>query len=171
MCRVRGAQHHARRLGKISEGRNACCQKSVIGCAHCTLRTDHDTLIMPVPLEQARQLLSGLRQDLLNQNTADGERRQTRVQPEHLRALAWAIGAGRRFPYLEGVRKQKLISLGLPLCFVVPGCLLPQAGAGPPPPVPGQPQGVGAALAHAEQAGSSGQLLSALRPLAPIPSR
>jgi hypothetical protein len=129
-----GAQDYARRAGKIREGRNASYEQSVIGRGGYTLRTDDGTLIMRVPLEQARemmrfrralarQLLSGLKQDVLKESTADVERRQIRVQPEHLRALAWAIGAGRRFPYEEGVRTQKLISLGLLLCCVAPGVI------------------------------------------------
>ena len=129
-----GAQDYARRAGKIREGRNACYEQSVIGRGGYTLRTTDGTLIMRVPLEQARemmrfrralarQLLSGLKEDVLKESTADVERRQIRVQPEHLRALALAIGSGRRFPYEEGVRKQKLISLGLLLCCVAPGVI------------------------------------------------
>jgi hypothetical protein len=71
----------------------------------------------------ARKLLSGLKEDVLKESTADVERRQIRVQPEHLRALAWAIGSGRRFPYEEDVGKQKLISLGLAFLGVVPGVI------------------------------------------------
>ena len=129
-----GAQDYARRAGRIREGRNACYEQSVIGRGGYTLRTTDGTLIMRVPLVQARgmlrfrralarKLLTGLKEDVLKESTADVERRQIRVQPEELRALAWAIGAGRRFPYEEGVRKQKLISLGLLLCCVVPGVI------------------------------------------------
>ena len=129
-----GAQDYARRAGRISEGRNACYEQSVIGRGGYTLRSTDGALIMRVPLEQARemlrfrralarQLLTGLKEDVLKESTADVERRQIRVQPEHLRALAWAIGSGRRFPYEEGMRKQKLISLGLLLCCVAPGVI------------------------------------------------
>ncbi len=129
-----GAQDYARRLGKIREGRNACYEQSVIGRGGYTLRTTDGTLIMRVPLVQAREmlrfrralarkLLTGLKEDVLKESTADVERRQIRVQPEHLRALAWAIGSGRRFPYEEGMGKQKLISLGLVLLGVVPGVI------------------------------------------------
>jgi len=129
-----GAQDYARRAGRIREGRNACYEQSVIGRGGYPLRTTDGSLIMRVPLVQARgmlrfrralarKLLTGLKEDVLKESTADVERRQIRVQPEELRALAWAIGAGRRFPYEEGVRKQKLISLGLLLCCLVPGVI------------------------------------------------
>jgi hypothetical protein len=129
-----GAQDYARRAGKIREGRNACYEQSVIGRGGYTLRTDDGSLIMRVPLVQAREmlrfrralarkLLSGMKEDVLRESTLDVERRQIRVQPEHLRALAWAIGTGRRFPYEEGLRKHQLISLGLLCCCLVPGVI------------------------------------------------
>ena len=129
-----GAQDYARRLGKIREGRNACYEQSVIGRGGYALRTTDGSLIMRVPLVQARemlrfrralarQLLAGLKEDVLKESTADVERRQIRVQPEHLRALAWAIGAGRRYPYETALIKEKLTSLALLLCFVLPGVI------------------------------------------------
>ncbi len=129
-----GAQDYARRAGKIREGRNASYEQSVIGRGGYTLRSADGSLIMRVPLVQARemlrfrralarQLLSGLKEDVLKESTLDVERRQIRVQPERLRALAWAIGTGRRFPYEEGARKKKFITLGLLLCGVVPGVI------------------------------------------------
>ena len=129
-----GAQDYARRAGKIREGRNASYEQSVIGRGGYTLRTDDGGLIMRVPLVQAREmlrfrralardLLKDLKQDVLKESTLDVERRQIRVQPERLRALAWAIGTGRRFPYEENVRRRKWVLVGLLLCGVVPGVI------------------------------------------------
>jgi hypothetical protein len=129
-----GAQDFARRSGLIREGRNASYETSVIGRSGYTLRTADGELIMRVPLEQAREmlrfrralarkLLQDLKEDVLKDSTTDVERRQIRVQPEHLRALAWAIGTGRRYPYERPAIKEKLISLALLLCFVLPGVI------------------------------------------------
>jgi hypothetical protein len=129
-----GAQDYARQQGLLSDGRTACYEQSVLGRGGYTLRTSSGDLITRVPLVQAREmlrfrralardLLADLKQDVLKESTADVERRQIRVQPEPLRALAWAIGSGRRFPYEEGVRKEKLISLLLLFCCVVPGVI------------------------------------------------
>ncbi|QVL52358.1 MAG: hypothetical protein KFB97_13135 [Cyanobium sp. M30B3] len=129
-----GAQDYARRLGKIREGRNACYEQSAIGRGGYTLRTAEGTLIQRVPLVQAREmlrfrralareLLKDLKEDVLKESTLDVERRQIRVQPERLRALAWAIGTGRRFPYEEGVKRRQWILWGLLLCGVVPGVI------------------------------------------------
>jgi hypothetical protein len=129
-----GAQDYARRLGKIREGRNACYEQSAIGRGGYTLRTADGSLITRVPLVQAREmlrfrralareLLKDLKEDVLKESTTDVERRQIRVQPERLRALAWAIGTGRRFPYDEGEKRRKWILLGLLLCGLVPGVI------------------------------------------------
>lgn len=129
-----GAQDYARRLGKIREGRNACYEQSVIGRGGYTLRTADGSLIMRVPLVQAREmlrfrralareLLKDLKEDVLKESTLDVERRQIRVQPERLRALAWAIGTGRRFPYEEGVRRRRWILWALLLCGLLPGVI------------------------------------------------
>jgi hypothetical protein len=129
-----GAQDYARRSGKIREGRNACYEQSVMGRGGYTLRSPDGSLIMRVPLVQAREmlrfrralareLLKDLKQDVLKESTLDVERRQIRVQPERLRALAWAIGTGRRFPYEEGVKRRRWILLGLLLCGLVPGVI------------------------------------------------
>ena len=127
-----GAQDYARRAGKIREGRNACYEQSVIGRSGYTLRTADGSLIMRVPLVQAREmlrfrralareLLKDLKEDVLKESTADVERRQIRVQPERLRALAWAIGTGKRFPYEENVKRRRWILWALLLCGLVPG--------------------------------------------------
>lgn len=129
-----GAQDFARRAGVIREGRNASYQTSVIGRSGYTLRTAEGGLIMRVPLEQAREmlrfrrdlarrLLRGMPEEVLRESSADVERRQIRVQPEHLRALAWAIGSGRRYPHERALIKEKLISLALLLCFLLPGVI------------------------------------------------
>jgi hypothetical protein len=129
-----GAQDYARRSGKIRQGRNACYEQSVLGRARYILRSADGGLIMRVPLEQAREmlrfrralareLLKNLKEDVLKESTLDVERRQIRVQPERLRALAWAIGTGKRFPYEEGVRRRRWIVLGLLLCGLVPGVI------------------------------------------------
>ena len=127
-----GAQDFARREGKIRVGRNASYDTSVIGRGGYSLRSADGALIMRVPLAQARdmlrfrralarRLLKGMTEEVLHESTADVEQRQIRLQPEHLRALAWAIGTGRRFPYQEGLWKHRLISVALLPFFVLPG--------------------------------------------------
>jgi hypothetical protein len=129
-----GAQDYVRQQGLLKTGKNACFEQSNLGHSAYTLRTAGGELIARVPLAHAREmqhfrralarrLLSELKEDVLKDSTADVERRQIRVQPEQLRALAWAIGSGRRFPYEEGVKKKKVISVLLLFCCVVPGVI------------------------------------------------
>jgi hypothetical protein len=49
------------------------------------------------------------------------ERRKVRLQKAEVRALSWAIGSGRRFPYPPDENREGLITLALLLCCLVPG--------------------------------------------------
>lgn len=129
-----GAQDYARGQGKIGEGRNACYEKSTIGRGGYVLRTADGSLIMRVPLEHAREmlrfrralareLLKDLKQEILKESPLAVENRQIRIQPEHLRALSWAIGTGKRFPYEEGTKRRWWILRALLLCGVIPGII------------------------------------------------
>lgn len=127
-----GAQDFARQQGALAEGRLASFEHSVVGRSSYTLRDANDKIISRVALvdaramlsfrrQLARQLLSGVKVEILKESTVQVERRQIRLQKEQVRALSWAIGAGRRFPYPPSETRQGLITLGLLLCCLVPG--------------------------------------------------
>ncbi|MFO0105360.1 MAG: hypothetical protein ACK516_08775, partial [Cyanobium sp.] len=42
-------------------------------------------------------------------------------QKAEVRALSWAIGTGRRFPFPPSENREGLITLGLLLCCLIPG--------------------------------------------------
>jgi hypothetical protein len=66
-------------------------------------------------------VLGKLKVEIMKGSHTQVERRQIRLQGDQIRALAWAIGDGRRFPYQGSKTKQALITLVLLLCCVVPG--------------------------------------------------
>jgi hypothetical protein len=127
-----GAQDVARQQGKLSEGLFASFDTSVIGKSSYALKTPDGLLIARVPLAEARQML-GYRRELTRRlmkkvkvevrkgSTATVERRQIRLQDEEVRALAWAISEGKRFPYEGSETTRGLITLALLLCCLVPG--------------------------------------------------
>jgi hypothetical protein len=127
-----GAQDFARQQGTLAEGQVASFEHSVLGRSSYALRDAREKLIARVALNDARamlsfrrqlarQLLSSVKVEILKESTVVVERRQIRLQKEQVRALAWAIGAGRRFPYPPSENRQGLITLGLLLCGLIPG--------------------------------------------------
>jgi hypothetical protein len=127
-----GAQDYARQQGSLAEGQVASFEHSVVGRSSYALRDANEKLIARVALNDARgmlsfrrqlarQLLSSVKVEILKESTVVVERRQIRLQKEQVRALAWAIGAGRRFPYPPSETRQGLITLGLLLCCLIPG--------------------------------------------------
>ena len=126
------AQDFARQEGSLAEGDRASFECSVLGRHSYTLRDEDDVLITRVPLRDAREMLS-YRRELARQMMVEAkvqprsergqplERRKVRLQKAEVRALSWAIGSGRRFPYPPKENREGLITLALLLCCVVPG--------------------------------------------------
>lgn len=126
------AQDFARQDGSLAEGDRASFECSVLGRHSYTLRDENDDLIARVPLREARAMLS-YRRELARQMMVEAkvqtraekgqplERRKVRLQKAEVRALSWAIGSGRRFPYPPDENRQGLITLALLLCCLVPG--------------------------------------------------
>jgi hypothetical protein len=127
-----GAQDFARQEGSLAEGDRASFERSVLGPHSYTLRDDNDDLISRVPLREAREMLS-YRRELARQMMVEAkvqpkaekgqplERRKVRLQKAEVRALSWAIGSGRRFPYPPRENREGLITLALLLCCLLPG--------------------------------------------------
>ena len=127
-----GAQDVARQQGKMAEGRFASYDTSVIGRSSYALKTNEGLLIARVALTEAREMLSYRRElarrlmkkvkvEVTKGSTLSVERQQIRLQDEEVRALAWAIGEGKRFPYEGSETKRGLITLALLLCCLLPG--------------------------------------------------
>jgi hypothetical protein len=126
------AQDCARQEGSLAEGDRASFERSVLGRHSYTLRDENDDLITRVPLRDAREMLS-FRRELARQLMVDAkvqprsekgqplERRKVRLQKAEVRALSWAIGTGRRFPFPPKENREGLITLALLLLCVVPG--------------------------------------------------
>jgi hypothetical protein len=127
-----GAQDAARQQGKIPDGVFASFEKSSINARNYTLKTAEGKLIARIPLTEAREMmrfrravarkaLGKVKVEFMKESTASVERRQLRVQDESIRALAWAIGAGRRFPIPRDEERKMMVLVGLLLCCVLPG--------------------------------------------------
>lgn len=127
-----GAQDFARQNGALAEGVSASFDESVLGRSSYALKTADGRLLSRVPLTEARAMLAFRRQlarqllgskkvEIFSDSSVGVERRQIRIQKEEVRALAWAIGAGRRFPYQSSETRHGLITLALLLCCVIPG--------------------------------------------------
>ena len=126
------AQDFARQEGSLAEGDRASFECSVLGRHSYTLRDENDALITRVPLRDARAMLS-FRRELARQLMVDAkvhsrsekgqplERRKVRLQKAEVRALSWAIGTGRRFPFPPKENREGLITLALLLCCLIPG--------------------------------------------------
>jgi hypothetical protein len=126
------AQDFARQEGSLAEGDRASFERSVLGRHSYTLRDENDALITRVPLRETRAMLS-FRRELARQLMVDAkvqprsekgqplERRKVRFQKAEVRALSWAIGTGRRFPFPPRENREGLITLALLLCCLIPG--------------------------------------------------
>jgi hypothetical protein len=126
------AQDFARQQGSLTEGDRASFECSVLGRHSYTLRDENDELITRVALSDARAMLR-FRRELARQIMADAkvqprsekgqplDRRMVKLQKAEVRALSWAIGSGRRFPFPPDENRQGLITLALLLCCLIPG--------------------------------------------------
>jgi hypothetical protein len=126
------AQDFARQAGSLAEGDRASFERSVLGRLSYTLRNDNDQLITRVPLrdaramlsfrrELARQLMVGSKVQARSEKGQPLERQKVRLQKAEVRALSWAIGTGRRFPFPPDENREGLITLALLLCCLIPG--------------------------------------------------
>lgn len=126
------AQDFARQRGILAEGERASFDRSVLGRLSFTLRNDKDELITRVPLHDARAMLSfrrNLARELMVSSKVQAraekgqplERHKVRLQKAEVRALSWAIGTGRRFPFPPDENREGLITLALLLCCLIPG--------------------------------------------------
>lgn len=126
-----GAQDFARKEGSLAEGQRASFERSVAGRNSYTLRDEAETLISRVSFMNARAMLSFRRQlarqllstkaEVTKESSVQVEWRTVRLQKDEIRALSWAIGSGRRFPYPPSENRAGLITLALLLCGLVPG--------------------------------------------------
>ena len=131
------AQDVARRQGALSEGIFASFEESSLSKTSYALRSVEGQMIARIPISEAREILSFRRKVarklLQEQQGASGgfsagmglsqgmNKQQVRMQGEKVRALAWAISSGRRFPYAGSAQRQWIITGLLLLCCVVPG--------------------------------------------------
>lgn len=124
----------ARNRGDLQEGVRVPAEACRFSRHSVALCKADGRLISRVPLNEARRTLAFRRQvartalhragaELTSRSTAAVEKQTLRIQPERLRALAWAIGSGRRFPLEPSHRQQRLITLLLLACVLVPGVL------------------------------------------------
>lgn len=127
-----GAQDVARQQGKMAEGLFASYDNSALGRSSYALKTNDGLLIARVALNEARDMLAYRRSlarrlmkkakvEVKKGSTPSVERQQIRLQDEEVRALAWAISEGKRFPYEGSETKRGLIMLALLLCCLLPG--------------------------------------------------
>ncbi len=128
------AQDVARRKGLLADGVQASFANSGLERGRFKLRNRKDHLIVAIPVQEARDMLAYRRElarevmeqagvDLNHHNPTQLERQKLRIQPQEVRALAWAISHGRRVPYRKRLRRARWITLALLLCGVVPGLL------------------------------------------------
>jgi hypothetical protein len=128
------AQDVAHQEGSLAEGARASFACSVVGRNSYSLRDENDDLITRVALSDARDML-GFRRQLARQLMVDAkvqpkdeegqplDKRLIRLQKAEVRALSWAIGSGRRFPFPPRENREGLITLALLLCCLVPGLI------------------------------------------------
>ena len=104
------AQDLARQQGKLSKRIQACPLHSGLERGLFKLRSTRNTLIVALPIQQVRDMLYERRKlasqviesagiEINAANPPNLERRKVRVQTQDVRALAWAIGRGKRVPY------------------------------------------------------------------------
>ena len=128
------AQDLARQQGKLTKRIQACPLHSGLERGLFKLRSTRNTLIVALPIQEVREMLHERRKlacqviesagiEINAANPPSLERRKVRVQTQDVRALAWAIGHGKRVPYCRTRRWAVLEAALLLLCGVVPGLI------------------------------------------------
>ena len=129
------AQDVARQQGRLDDGRLASFETSAMTISSYALKTKDGELIARIPLIEARQMLS-FRRKIASQlvrrvdavttpkgRSAQLNLQQIRLQDEKVRAMAWALSHGRRFPYMGSQQEHALIALVLLFFGILPGLL------------------------------------------------
>lgn len=128
------AQDLARQQGKLNQRIQACPQNSGLEHGLFKLRSTRNSLIVALPIQEVREMLYERRKlacqviesagiEINAANPPNLERQKVRVQTVDVRALAWAIGHGKRVPYCRKRRWAALEAVVLLLCGVVPGLI------------------------------------------------
>lgn len=127
------AQDVARQLGLLSD-RLASFQHSRITGLTYVLNDAQDAFIARVPLTQVRRTaqarydlmmsIKGIKEVARISRVRKIDRHTTfRIQPDHVRALAWALSDGRRIPLGAFRRRDLVIGLLLLIPGIIPGVL------------------------------------------------
>lgn len=128
------AQDVARRKGFLADGVQASPENSCLERGRFKLRDKQDRLIVAIPVQEARDMLT-YRRELarevlkragvaLNETNPESlERGKIRILSPELRALTWAVSCGRRVPYRKRQPLAPLIAVLLLLCAVLPGLI------------------------------------------------
>ena len=128
------AQDVAREEGKLADGMYGSLEQSRISSSSFTLMSSSGQMIARVSLAKAREVIRMRRQiarDMTRKAGLDitpyandlSNKRNFRNLPEEIRALAWAISNGRRFPTKGYHRRDIWIGLLLLIPGIVPGVL------------------------------------------------
>jgi hypothetical protein len=128
------AQDVARADGKLAEGMYGSLEQSRISATSFTLVSASGQIIARVSLAKAREVI-GMRRQIARDMTRKAgleitpyandlaNKSNFRNLPEEIRALAWAISTGRRFPAKGYQRRDIWIGLLLLIPGVIPGVL------------------------------------------------
>jgi len=128
------AQDVAREEGKLADGMYGSLEHSRISSTSFTLMSASGQLIARVSLAKAREVI-GMRRQIARDMTRKAKleitpyandqsnKRNFRNLPEEIRALAWAISSGRRFPAKGYHRRDIWIGLLLLIPGIIPGVL------------------------------------------------
>jgi len=128
------AQDVAREEGKLADGMYGSLEQSRISSTSFTLMGADGQTIARVPLAKAREVI-GVRRQIARDMTRQAgleitpyandqsNKSNFRNLPEEIRALAWAISNGRRFPVKGYQRRDIWIGLLLLIPGIIPGVL------------------------------------------------
>lgn len=128
------AQDVAREEGKLADGMYGSLEQSRISSTSFALMSSSGQMIARVSLAKAREVI-GLRRQIARDMTRKAKleitpyandvanKRNYRNLPDEIRALAWAISSGRRFPAKGYHRRDIWIGLLLLIPGIIPGVL------------------------------------------------
>ena len=128
------AQDVAREEGKLADGMYGSLEQSRISSSSFTLMSASGKMIARVSLAKVREVIRMRRQiarditrkaklEITPYANDQSNKRNFRNLPEEIRALAWAISSGRRFPAKGYHRRDIWIGLLLLIPGIIPGVL------------------------------------------------